>query len=53
MAYGRHVITGREQSVEKLFEQEKEHLLRLPSDALRQRADRVRQGGALQHRDCG
>jgi transposase len=30
-AYGSHTISGREQSVDMLFEQEKEHLLCLPS----------------------
>lgn len=30
LAYGSHVITGKEQSVDQLFEQEKSHLLSLP-----------------------
>lgn len=30
IAYGGHVITGREHTVAELFEQEKDHLLRLP-----------------------
>lgn len=30
VAYGNHVITGQEQSVDQLFEQEKDHLLKLP-----------------------
>ncbi len=30
MSYGKHTVTGRENTVEELFEQEKEHLLNLP-----------------------